>query len=134
MFCIDASVFINAARKSEKHSDRSRQFLQQISSEKLSIFLPEIVIPEIMSGIMRSSKNEVLAENVVSAIRDLPNTIFVAISRNISDQAIKVIKETKLKSADAIYVALAINYNLTLVTLDKEQLSKGATLVSVMKP
>jgi len=39
-----------------------------------------------------------------------------------------------LRATDAIYVALTLDYNLELVTLDKEQLEKGKELVKVRKP
>ncbi len=45
-----------------------------------------------------------------------------------------VIYRTGLKSGDAIYVALAFDYNLELITLDKEQLEKGKKLVRVRRP
>jgi len=51
MFCIDASVIISAARGTETDSDRSIAFLHTIRKERQRVFLPEIAIAEVASGL-----------------------------------------------------------------------------------
>ncbi|MBI4120329.1 MAG: type II toxin-antitoxin system VapC family toxin [Parcubacteria group bacterium] len=134
MPCIDASVFVSAINRKEKYFEQSRNLLKQIRAEGTRVLLPEIILPEITSAIVRATKNPTLAKEVVNALKATPNFSFVPIDRNISNLAIEIITETGLKSADSIYVALAAAYNLELITLDQEQLSKGKSFVVVRKP
>jgi len=134
MFCLDASVILSAARGSEIHSERSRTLLEFIRKEEAKVFLPEIIIPEIASGLMRATKSAVFSDKFVTALRAIPNFTFVPVDSLISNLAVRVIRETALRSADAIYVALSWDYGLTLVTLDKEQFNKGKKLITVREP
>jgi predicted nucleic acid-binding protein len=54
MFCIDASVIISAASPKEPYFSQSKDFLAQIREKDLKVFLPEIIIPEITSGLFRA--------------------------------------------------------------------------------
>ena len=134
MYCIDASVILSAARGTEAHSQESQRFLDELKQGQQKVFLPEIVFPEIASGIMRATKNTPFARAFVAALRDIPNFSFVPVDRTMSIAAVEVIMRTALRGADALYVALAWEYSLTLVTLDNEQLKKGHLLVSVRTP
>ena len=134
MFCIDASVIISAAHDTEIYSEASQEFLSRLREEKLKAFLPELVMPEIASGLLRATKNVKFAYEFVDSLRAIPNFAFVPLDRTLSDAAVNVIIATGLKGADAVYVALALNYNLTLVTLDKDQLLRSRNLIAVRKP
>lgn len=134
MFCIDASVIIGAASPKEPYFSQSKGFLAQIREKDLKVFLPEIIIPEIASGLLRAIKNPRFAHKLALSLRTVPNFSFVTVDSRIADLASWVICKTGLKGADAIYVALAFDYNLELITLDKEQLEKGKKLIKVRKP
>lgn len=104
MYCLDASVIINAARANEPNFFQSGTFLNKIREKELKIFLPEIIIPEITSGLFRATKNSKIAYELALSLRSVPNFSFVSID------------------------------NLELITLDKEQLEKGKKLIKVNRP
>lgn len=132
--CLDASVLVSAAHGAEPFSFDSKRLLQRIQKEKVKVFLPELAVPEIVSAVMRGTRNKTLAEELAASLRLVPNFSFVSLDRTLADAAVRVITATGLKSADAVYVALALLYHVPLVTLDKEQLEKGRKLVPVQKP
>ena len=134
MYCLDASVIINAARPKEPYSDQSRAFLNQIKEKRLKVFFPEVIIPEITSGLFRATKDPKAAFKLALSLRTIPNFSFVPVDRRLAELASWVICKTNLKGIDAIYIALALDYNLELITLDKEQLEMGSKLVKVRKP
>lgn len=134
MFCVDASVMVSAARGGERHSAASAHFLSRVKAENLKVFLPELAVPEIASGLMRATKNAPFVRAFTGGVRNVPNFSFVALDSNLSNLAVTVIAETGLRGADAVYVALALDYGLTLITLDNEQLKKGQKLVAVRTP
>ncbi len=134
MFCIDASVIVSAANPKEPYFSQSKDFLAQIREKDLKVFLPEIIIPEITSGLFRAIGDSKIAYELALFFRNVPNFSFVTVDSRLANLASWVICKTNLKSADAIYVALAFDYNLELITLDKEQLEKSKKLVKVRRP
>lgn len=134
MFCIDASVILSAVKGTELHSEKSKQFLDTIIHEGQKVFFPEIVVPEIASGFIRATDNKILVAHFVENLRNISNFSFVPVDGNLSNLTVEVILRTHLRGSDALYVALAYEYNLILVTLDEEQLQKGASLISTRRP
>lgn len=134
MFCIDASVIISAAHGGEPYSERSKAFLDKVRSKRLKVFLPEIAIPEIASGLFRATKRADFSLEFISSLRLVPNFSFVPLDSRLANLAAEVAVKTYLRSADAIYVALALDYGLRLISLDREQISKGGKVASVIEP
>lgn len=134
MFCIDASVLISAAHGNESESHRSQSFLENIHQQKETVFFPEIVIPEMASGITRATGKPDLAAQFTRALREIPNFVFVPVDNQMADLACEVIYRIGVRSADALYIALTWKYNLTLVTLDREQLEKGKEIILTRLP
>lgn len=134
MFCVDASVLISAAKGNEPYSQQSRDFLDSVKKEGYKMLVPEILIPEVASGLVRATTNAGFSFEFVGAIRSLPNFAFVPVDGRLADRAAKIIFETKLRGADAIYVAVAFEYGVPLITLDEDQLAKGGKLVQARRP
>lgn len=134
MFCIDASVIISAARGGETHSGRSKAFLDGVRRDHLKVFLPEIAIVEVASGLFRATKDAAFSTAFAQSLRVIPNFSFVSMDSRLTDRAVEVIGHTGLRSADALYVALAFDYGLALITLDREQQVKSHSLISVREP
>lgn len=105
-----------------------------IEEKNLKVFFPEIIVPEITSGILRATMDENFAFQFTNNLRSISNFLFVPGDSKLANLASWIICKTGLQSADAIYVALALDYNLELITLDKEQLEKGKKLIGVRRP
>jgi len=134
MYCIDASVIVNSLMEKESYCSQSKAFLNMVQEKGIRTFLPEIVIPEITSGIFRATKDENFTFQFTKNLRSILNFSFDSVDSRLADLASWVICKTGLKGADAIYVALAFDYNLELITLDKEQLEKAEKLIKVRRP
>ena len=134
MFCLDASVLISAAKGNEPYSKQSKNFLDSVRNEGYKMLVPEILIPEVASGLVRATADAEFSFEFIRAIRSLPNFAFVPVDGRLADRAVTIILETKLRGADAIYVAVAFEYGIPLITLDEDQLAKGGKLVQVRRP
>ena len=134
MYCIDASVILSAIRPKELFSVKSQFFLGKLKADGLKVFCPEIIIPEITSGLFRATKDAKISYDFSLIMRGLPNFSFVAVDSRLADLAAWIVTETGLRGADAIYVALAYDYQLELITLDKEQLQKGKKVIKTRTP
>jgi predicted nucleic acid-binding protein len=134
MYCVDASVIVNAQLPTEPHSSKSKAFLDLLKKENKKVFLPEVIIPEITSALKRATGNSELAYQFAMSLRYIPNFSFVPVDNHLANLAASIVSKTGLKSTDAIYVALALDYNLELITLDKDQLERSKGIIKVRKP
>lgn len=134
MFCLDASVIISAAKGDETDSAHSKDFLNFLKRRNAQVFLPELALVEIASGLTRATKRADFVREFIIALRTIPNFIFVPVDSRLADLAANAVIDTGLRSADAVYVALALEYHFTLVTLDKEQLVLGRKIAAVVSP
>jgi predicted nucleic acid-binding protein len=134
MYCIDASVFINAEIVGEEFHEYSAKLMQNIRDRGITIIVPEIILPEISSAIARGTDNPEKALEFVKELRQIPNIVFVPIDREISDHASKLAAECRLRGCDAIYVAVASLFRAKLISLDKQQMERSLKCIKTATP
>jgi predicted nucleic acid-binding protein len=64
----------------------------------------------------------------------MPEMSLVQIDQALVDEATDLASELSLRGADAYYVAVARTLGLALVTFDREQLSRAASVVLTIRP
>ncbi len=134
MYCLDASVVANSFIEKEQFHESSKRLIDKIKREKLSVILPELVLPEVASAISRGLGDSKKALAFVDALRDVPNFTFIPIDDEISNLASKFAAKNKLRGCDSIYVAVAYLFNVRLITLDNQQKERAAGIVEVLAP
>ncbi len=134
MYCIDASVFINAEIEGEEFHEYSAKLMQNIRDQGITIIVPEIVLPEISSAIARGTDNPEEALDFVKELKQIPNIVFVPIDRELADHASQLAAEYKLRGCDAIYVAVGSLFRAKLISLDKQQIERAAECIETAKP
>ena len=134
MYCIDASVLVSAIRIHERDSKSCIALLEKILTEETIVYLPEIALVEIVSAMVRATGNATFARSIAKAFRSLSNYVFLPVDRELADFTTEIIMRTNLRSGDAMYVAVAAIYRVPLVTLDREQLERGALFVETRLP
>jgi predicted nucleic acid-binding protein len=68
------------------------------------------------------------------AVGQLPNTVMVVLDEGLARQAAALGAQHKLHGADAVYLASAALFAAELVTLEREQLKRGAAIVQTLSP
>jgi predicted nucleic acid-binding protein len=131
---IDSSVFVSAARPSEVGFQESRAFLQWVRRARPRLFLPTLLVAETAAALSRTGSKADIAQHYALGIGQLPNTVLVALDEGLARQAAVLGARHKLRGADAVYIATASLFAAELVTLDKEQLERGARIVQTLRP
>jgi predicted nucleic acid-binding protein len=134
LITVDSSVFVSAARPSEPGFEESTAFLAQIRRTRPRLFLPTLAIVETATALSRTGNDEDVAQRYAMAVGRLPNTVLVALDEGLARQASELGSRHKLRGADALYVATASLFGAQLVTLDREQLERGAAIVQTLTP
>lgn len=134
MICIDASVFVAAARAAEEQHADSMAFLREVQAQGEEVYCPTLVLPECAAAIARRTDDPDLARQLVLLIEQYPRLHLVALTLPLAQRAAQIAAMHQLRGADAVYVAVAGAVGARLITWDVEMLNRGAAVVSTATP
>lgn len=131
---IDASVFISAFTPSEPAYAASKAFLHAIRQSGVSILLPTLAIVEIAAAIGRGQRRPDLGYAFALEVGRLPQVMLIGLDERLAQEAAEIASHHRLRGSDAVYAAVARRFATVLVTWDREQLERAATVVPVRQP
>ena len=134
LLTIDSSVFVSAARRSEIGNAESTTFFAWVRESRPRLFLPTLLMAEVAAALSRTGTAAGLARQYALAIGQLPNTVLVALDEGLARQAAAFGAQYKLRGADSVFLASAALFAAELVTLDREQLQRGSSIVQTLSP
>ncbi len=134
MYTVDASVWVNGFDRSEKGHEISRRFLEHLHRESRPVFLPTLARVEIAGAIARTRGEPERAQDFVTALVGLPNVTLFPLEEDLARQAQGLAASHRLRGADAVYAAVALQFACTLVSLDREHLTRVDGIVAVRTP
>ena len=134
MFVVDASVWVARFVLADAHHRTSLAWLSaQIDADE-SLIMPSAALPEVAGAIARRTGFDGDALNAIEAIRRLPNTTLVDIDTPLAERASKIATHQRLRGADALYVVVAYEIGVPLITWDREQRLRGSAIVTTAEP
>lgn len=131
---MDASVWVNSFDQREEGHQTSRQVMDLLKAQTLSIVVPNLVLVEVAGAISRTRQAPEKAQEFVTALRSLPNMTLVPLDETLVQRALSLAAQHGLRGADAVYAAVAAQYSCTLLTLDNEHLTRLAGIVTTCTP
>ncbi len=134
LLTIDSSVFVSRARPRELGHPESVAFLKWVRAMRPRLFIPTRAVPEVAAALTRTGSDRDVAQRYALAIGQLPNTVLVSVDDGLARQAAALAAQHRLRGADAVFVASAALFAAELVTLDSEQLERGASVVQTLTP
>ena len=134
MICIDASVFVAAARAAEEQHADSMAFLREVQAQGEEVNCPTLVLPECAAAIARRTGDPDLAQQLVLLIEQYPRLQLVALTLPLAQRAVQIAAMHQLRGADAVYVAVAGAVGARVITWDVEMLDRGAAVVPTATP
>ena len=134
MYVVDASVWVSYFMQTEATHSASRDWITQKADAGIPILGPGHVLAEISGAVARRTGREELGRVTCTVIDQLPPFQLIPIDRELADISASIAASTRIKGADAVYVALALLMNSPLVTWDKEQLTRGSPIIETLSP
>ena len=134
MAVIDASLYISLINVNESSYAASWAWFQQAQLGQESLSAPVILLAEITSALSRGLGNPTLARQVVQQLLQSKVINLVPITQALAERAAAIAADCQIRGCDAIYVALAEQLGDYLMTLDQQQLDRGALIVTTRKP
>lgn len=131
---VDASVWVSSLLVNDRnHVSASNWINNHIAGNGL-VVAPILIVVETGAAIARATQNPSLARNAISHLYTLPSVRLAALDQQLIADAADIAVMYIIKGADSIYVALAAQLSLPLVTFDQEQLTRPAGIITTMMP
>lgn len=131
-FVIDSSVFVCAMREQEKDSKICFQILQKLERAELSTIIPVTVLIEVAAAIGRRTDNKILAERVAERLLSFRALQMIDLTFLRAKQYLALTCQLRLAGMDAIVVGTAAEFQLPLLTLDKEIQKRAKDFIEII--
>jgi len=133
-YTVDASVFLNAFNPYEAGHEISNQFLALLQENAMPIIVPTLLLSEVAAAISRGRGEAQLARDFAATLAELPHMIWIPLDMTLSQQAVDIAANYRLRGSDAVYAATAARFGCDLVTLDQEQCQRVADVLPAKYP
>lgn len=134
MAVIDASVYIALINAREESHASSWAWFEGAKRAQEPILAPAILLAEVSAALARGVGDKVLAHRVVEQLKRSAAAELVPVTLALAEHAALIAAEHQIRGCDAVYVALADQRGDSLVTLDRQQLERGAAVVPTHQP
>lgn len=131
---VDASVCMAFFSPRERQHVASRNWFREARKGDEQVVAPVILLAEVAAALGRGVGDAELAEYAVGVLRSRRWVHLFPVTQALATRAAKIAAEQKIRGCDAIYVALAQQLGMELVTLDGNQLDRGAAVVPTRSP
>jgi predicted nucleic acid-binding protein len=134
MAVVDASVYIALINAHEPDHAGCWAWFEQAQSAGEPIAAPAILLAELAAALSRGLGDAALAHSAVEQLRHSPIVELIPVTAALAARAAAIAADHRLRGCDAVYVALAHELKDSLVTLDRQQLERGAAVVAARRP
>ena len=131
---VDASVCVALFKSDEPGHEASRRWLDVAIEDEEPIVSPVILLAEVASSLGRGLGDAGLAQQVVALLRSKRLVQLFPATEALAARAAEIASEQRIRGCDSIYVALAKQLQMELITFDQQQLDRGATVVVTRRP
>ncbi len=131
---VDASVYVALFHPLEEAHEAAWAWLRKACTAGEPIAAPALLAAEVAAAISRGAADTTLAQRAVEQLLSRNVVELIPVTVSLASQAARIAAEHRIRGADACYVALAARLEQELVTLDRQQLERGATVVATRRP
>ncbi|MCA9971244.1 MAG: type II toxin-antitoxin system VapC family toxin [Anaerolineales bacterium] len=131
---VDASVIVALMNPNEAEHKPCRAWLSQTLLAGEQIVAPAIVLAEVGAALSRGQPDPALAQRAIAFLSQETLIQLQPLAVELMRRAAAIAIENRIRGCDAAYVALAEQLATELVTLDRQQLDRGAAVVTTKRP
>ena len=125
---VDANVWVLALDRTELRSDMSRAFLGAVGASRYPIALPEFAEIEVACALSRRLRNTEQGRLIARQALDFAPITWHALTRRMVRRAVVIGTRRFLRSADALYAAVAEAVGGEIVSWDKELVNRAGAV------
>jgi predicted nucleic acid-binding protein len=95
---------------------------------------PALLLAEVAGAISRRTTEARLGQAALELLLRMPALRLVSVERRLGMRAAQLAADLGLRGADAVYVALAQQLNVPLITWDQEQIDRTSGVLAARRP
>lgn len=126
---IDSCIIVAALLDTEKKHIECRNLFEKVKNGEYIAIEPYIVLVEIVAAIKRRTGSSYLAERVKEDLCDINSIVFLDFVSTRAHQAADIAQEIGVRGMDAIVIQIAKEFNVPLVSLDREMLERSKSII-----
>ena len=134
MMVIDASIWVSFLVHQDTNYALTQPWLTKVISSRIPIAAPILLLSEVGGAIARRLNNSVLGNRAVNQLLSIPTLRLIKTDHSLGIKAGRLAANHHLRGADALYVAVASELNVPLLSWDKEQLSRAKGVINTYTP
>ena len=128
MLTVDANVWIAANDRSDAHMERSRDFLAAAARRQETIYLPSYAEVEIACALARRRHSPEVGQQLAREIMALSQVVAVPLDTALITKSVQSGTQLMLRSADALYAAVAAIHSAQLISWDAELIQRAGAV------
>ncbi|MGD0878828.1 MAG: type II toxin-antitoxin system VapC family toxin [Anaerolineales bacterium] len=130
-FVLDASVWVSRLVSQDGFHAAVKSWMEEKREAGVQFISPALLLAEVGGAISRRTGDPVLAKKAITQLENLPGLRLVEMDNELVRQAAKLAAELGLRGADCMYVAVACQLDLPLVTFDVDQHQRAGERIAV---
>ena len=134
MIVIDASVWVSFFVQQDVNHTSTKTWVIKTLSARVPIAAPNLLLAEVGGAISRRLGSANIGNKVINQLFSVPTLHLVSIDHTLAIQASRIAAKHQLRGADAIYIAVAADLNIPLISWDREQNTRASSLVNTYTP
>ena len=134
MIVIDASVWMSFIVQQDVNYSATRPWLTKLLTTKAPMAAPILLLSEVGGAVSRRLGRADLGEKAINQLLSIPTLRLVNIDHALGIRASHIAANHRLRGADALYVAIAAQLNVPLVSWDNEHLNRVSGLITAYTP
>jgi len=134
MIVVDASVWVSFLVRQDVNYAVTQPWLTKVLTTCVPIVAPILLLSEVGGAISRRLGRADIGNNVIHQLLSIPTLRLVSIDHALGIQTGRIAANYRLRGADALYVAVAAQLNVPLVSWDKEQVTRAPDLITAYTP
>lgn len=131
---LDASVMVAAVTMREIGHAPAKAFMEACTAHSLPILIPAIALAEFSGALSRTGRSVQKTRRFLAVYRSQADFAVAPVEVALGEDAAAIALLQHIKGCDAIYLAVARELGLPLVTLDREQRERAPEDVEVLTP
>jgi predicted nucleic acid-binding protein len=131
---VDANVWVSLFVRSDVFHPRCRLWIRAQLAGGVTLVIPSLAVAEVAGSVSRVRNSSHRGRRVARWLLESPAVDVITLHDALVHRAAQIAADYQIRGSDSIYVTVADEIGLPLVTLDQELQTRAAAIVNVIHP
>jgi predicted nucleic acid-binding protein len=128
---LDASVWVSRLVSQDEFHEAVKTWMEEQREAGVQFISPSLLLAEVGGAISRRTGDPALGRRAITRLESVPGLRLVEMDNELVREAASLAAKFGLRGADSVYVAVARQLDLSLVTFDADQRERAEACVTI---